>query len=88
MLRADPRGAPAEPNPGIAQEPGGRYLGASQPRDHGETWPPKRRGAVAQMGERCNRTAEVRGSIPLSSTSLFNSLGQLEWASTEKVRKS
>ena len=28
------------------------------------------RGAVAQMGERCNRTAEVRGSIPLSSTSL------------------
>ena len=27
------------------------------------------RGAVAQMGERCNRTAEVRGSIPLSSTS-------------------
>src|SRR6185295_8660188 len=30
------------------------------------------RGAVAQMGERCNRTAEVRGSIPLSSTSLQN----------------
>ena len=28
-----------------------------------------RSGAVAQMGERCNRTAEVRGSIPLSSTS-------------------
>ena len=26
------------------------------------------RGAVAQLGERCNRTAEVRGSIPLSST--------------------
>ena len=26
-----------------------------------------RRGAVAQLGERCNRTAEVRGSIPLSS---------------------
>jgi hypothetical protein len=24
-------------------------------------------GAVAQLGERCNRTAEVRGSIPLSS---------------------
>src|SRR3954471_20403566 len=34
-----------------------------------------RRGAVAQMGERCNRTAEVRGSIPLSSTSLFILLG-------------
>ena len=29
-----------------------------------------RSGAVAQMGERCNRTAEVRGSIPLSSTSM------------------
>ena len=27
-----------------------------------------RGGAVAQMGERCNRTAEVRGSIPLGST--------------------
>jgi hypothetical protein len=27
-----------------------------------------RPGAVAQMGERCNRTAEVRGSIPLGST--------------------
>ena len=26
-------------------------------------------GAVAQMGERCNRTAEVRSSILLSSTS-------------------
>ncbi len=26
------------------------------------------------MGERCNRTAEVRGSIPLSSTSLLNDL--------------
>ena len=32
--------------------------------------PPAWSGAVAQMGERCNRTAEVRGSIPLSSTSL------------------
>lgn len=27
-----------------------------------------KKGAVAQMGERCNRTAEVRGSIPLGST--------------------
>ena len=27
------------------------------------------RGAVAQMGERYNRTVEVRGSSPLSSTS-------------------
>ena len=31
-------------------------------------------GAVAQLGERCNRTAEVRGSNPLSSTSVFNHL--------------
>ena len=29
--------------------------------------PSRSRGAVAQLGERCNRTAEVRGSIPLSS---------------------
>src|SRR4051812_21639664 len=28
----------------------------------------RRRGAVAQLGERCNRTAEVRGSTPLGST--------------------
>ena len=32
--------------------------------------PETRNGAVAQMGERSNRTAEVRGSIPLGSTSL------------------
>ncbi len=31
---------------------------------------PQRIGAVAQMGERCNRTAEVRGSIPLGSTKI------------------
>ena len=46
-----------------------------------------RRGAVAQMGERCNRTAEVRGSIPLSSTSLFNDLAGPPGGCTEKVRK-
>src|SRR6478736_4797461 len=34
----------------------------------------QRLGAVAQMGERCNRTAEVRGSNPLSSTKFFNDL--------------
>ena len=28
---------------------------------------PYRYGAVAQLGERCNRTAEVTGSIPVSS---------------------
>jgi hypothetical protein len=27
-------------------------------------------GAVAQLGERCNGIAEVRGSIPLGSTNL------------------
>jgi hypothetical protein len=31
-------------------------------------------GAVAQMGERRNRTAEVRGSNPLGSTNHFNDL--------------
>ena len=30
-------------------------------------WRAQGLGAVAQLGERCNRTAEVRGSIPLSS---------------------
>lgn len=29
---------------------------------------PMKRGAVAQMGERLVRNEEVRGSIPLSST--------------------
>ncbi len=29
-------------------------------------------GAVAQLGERCNRTAEVRGSNPLSSTIILS----------------
>ena len=33
-------------------------------------------GAVAQMGERCNRTAEVRGSIPLGSTNQIKRLSQ------------
>jgi hypothetical protein len=31
-------------------------------------YPTRRSGAVAQMGERCNRTAEVGGSNPPSST--------------------
>ena len=29
-------------------------------------------GAVAQLGERYNRTVEVRGSIPLSSTNIVS----------------
>ena len=44
--------------------PSPRFLdNASTPNINGATF-----GAVAQMGERCNRTAEVRGSIPLGST--------------------
>jgi hypothetical protein len=46
------------------------------------------RGAVAQMGERCNRTAEVRGSIPLSSTSppnLLISIAEDSMASKEDL---
>ena len=31
-------------------------------------------GAVAQLGERCIRIAEVRGSSPLSSITIFSSL--------------
>ena len=34
----------------------------------GRLWRPCGDGAVAQLGERCNGIAEVRGSIPLSST--------------------
>jgi hypothetical protein len=33
-----------------------------------ESWWERRGGAVAQLGERRNRTAEVRGSNPLGST--------------------
>jgi hypothetical protein len=34
----------------------------------------RRGGAVAQLGERRNRTAEVRGSNPLGSTNLLAAL--------------
>jgi hypothetical protein len=34
-------------------------------------------GDVAQMGERCNRTAEVRGSIPLISIGKEAAIAQL-----------
>src|SRR5262245_47297679 len=54
---------------------GGRFLDKREP-------PPlnagsNREGAVAQMGERCTRTAEVRGSIPLGSTSYLSHYTQL-----------
>ncbi len=32
----------------------------------------RRNGDVAQLGERCNRTAEVVGSIPIISTPNFS----------------
>jgi hypothetical protein len=35
------------------------------------------RGAVAQLGERYNRTVEVRGSNPLSSITLHGPVAQL-----------
>src|SRR6185295_5002975 len=70
--RAMPKSA-SRPSPGTGDCKGGsKRLGeplAASPTKAGlniRRW----RGAVAQMGERCNRTAEVRGSIPLSSTSL------------------
>ena len=50
-----------------AKKEEGRALPAAKSAANGS--PTVGRGAVAQMGERCNRTAEVRGSIPLSSTS-------------------
>ena len=42
----------------------------------------KGRGAVAQLGERRNGIAKVRGSIPLGSTILPTNMRQAE---TEKV---
>src|SRR5580700_6769865 len=43
-------------------------------------------GAVAQLGERRNRTAEVRGSNPLGSTSQYNALRD-HMRGTEPPRK-
>ena len=37
-----------------------------------------RDGAIAQLGERCNRTAEVVGSIPTSSTKFFSGLHKIK----------
>ena len=34
-------------------------------------------GAVAQLGERCNGIAEVRGSIPLGSTTVTKKPAQV-----------
>src|SRR5688500_11707962 len=63
-------------------KPGGAPLSEAPSRGgRSHVLPEKRRGAVAQMGERCNRTAEVRGSIPLSSTTSpgnHSSLGQYQ----------
>jgi hypothetical protein len=43
-------------------------------------------GAVAQLGERCNRTAEVRGSTPLSSTGQAEGRGDGRHAATVPAR--
>ena len=42
--------------------------------------PDKKIGAIAQLGERYNGIVEVSGSIPLSSTKLFNDLTSLSSA--------
>src|SRR5690348_4322746 len=63
---------------------GSRFPGGPSPSGPLPGW---RRGAVAQMGERCNRTAEVRGSIPLSSTSLFKYLGDALRPFPRKIRE-
>ena len=55
---------------GAAPSPAGllRYRpGATGSDDRNDRRTPGVEGAVAQLGERCNRTAEVRGSTPLSS---------------------
>lgn len=52
-----------------------RKMVARGSRSQGRKRPCGVGGAVAQMGERCNRTAEVRGSIPLSSTSRPHQIG-------------
>src|SRR6185369_6386957 len=79
----------SRPSPGTGDCKGGsKRLGgplAASPTEAGlniRRW----RGAVAQMGERCNRTAEVRGSIPLSSTSLRDHHGGLmHWISSRSI---
>src|SRR5215510_6838453 len=45
---------------------------------------PYRYGAVAQLGERCNRTAEVTGSIPVSSIASLHDRGVPAAMTTEK----
>ena len=44
--------------------------------------------SALSLSYRSNRTAEVRGSIPLSSTSLFNDLDDERCVRAENVRKS
>src|SRR5262245_27037213 len=47
--------------------------------------PPGQAGAVAQLGERRNRTAEVRGSDPLGSTKQIKTA---RWIATPSVAPS
>ena len=46
-------------------------------RDRQQSAHSRVRGAVAQLGERCNRTAEVRGSTPLSSIAIRSSSAKI-----------
>src|SRR5689334_22925011 len=43
-------------------------------------------GAVAQLGERCVRNAEVRGSIPLSSTKIPTQVPKLDLRARDLAR--
>lgn len=55
----------------------GRVVQAGvRPDDTAGRRAPVVRGAVAQLGERCNRTAEVRGSTPLSSIDFSGNAGR------------
>ena len=58
------------PPPGNGSSPmrGGCCNAVDQPLRASLPATVRARGAVAQMGERCNRTAEVKGSIPFGST--------------------
>ena len=88
LSRAGQRGAVAQ----LVRAPhchcGGRGFESLQSREalldnSGSGGAPQGRwsGAVAQLGERCNRTAEVRGSTPLSST-----VGDLRIADLREAR--
>ena len=61
-LASEPRAGPASGRSAAA------FLCLTMPLARPYTARTRRPGAVAQLGERCNRTAEVRSSILLGST--------------------